>query len=400
MPPHDAERLAVANEVRDALALENVLSPIQARSFVRSLQTTWQVPTIQWGDNDSRFQLNDARRLIHTADIFRQLEGVTSQNAIDCYRRAGELLEWLSRAVDPLRTTAPIELLAAAAYQLGGLPAMAAGLLRQVELRDEGSRLYASFLRADFDDVLRAVLDFWQQHSDMTSRDTTQRLLAEEADDRVSWYLVVEIVRCLGLISDSLRRGNDERLERALLKLDNLDKLAIRVLSDDVSLFLALLSAVAKGFRDASIYGPLHQLADLNPDYANQLQRFARGQFSRGRGILWSSQQHGLDRLLHESSFALCTPTGSGKTLVANLALVKELLLRGEDVLAPLGLYLVPSRALAGEVEAKLTGELGHEFIVTGLYGGSDWGISDYWLNADRPTVLIATVEKADALSQ
>ena len=36
--------------------------------------------------------------------------------------------------------------------------------------------------------------------------------------------------------------------------------------------------------------------------------------------------------------------------------------------------------------------------IITGLYGGADWGITDYWLNADRPTVLIATVEKADAL--
>ncbi len=156
MPPHDAERLALANEVRESLALENVLTPIQARSFVRSLQTTWHVPTIQWGADESKMQLRDARRLIHTAEVFLQLEGTASQNATDCFRRAGELLEWLSRAADPIRVTAPIELLAAA-YQLGGLPAMAAGLLGQVELGDEGSRLYASFLRADFDDVLRGV---------------------------------------------------------------------------------------------------------------------------------------------------------------------------------------------------------------------------------------------------
>src|SRR3546814_486480 len=91
--------------------------------------------------------------------------------------------------------------------------------------------------------------------------------------------------------------------------------------------------------------------------------------------------------------------TGSGKTLVANLALVKELLLvPGEPDEAPLALYLVPSRALASEVEAKLTAELGSDLIVTGLYGGADWGITDYWLTADRPVVLIATVEKAEAL--
>ena len=70
-----------------------------------------------------------------------------------------------------------------------------------------------------------------------------------------------------------------------------------------------------------------------------------------------------------------------------------------KGLLAPLALYLVPSRALAGEVEAKLTGELGRDFIVTGLGpGGADWGITDAWLTSDVPTVLIATVEKADAL--
>src|SRR3546814_817319 len=95
----------------------------------------------------------------------------------------------------------------------------------------------------------------------------------------------------------------------------------------------------------------------------------------------------------------LCTPTGSGKTLVANLALIKELLLRDhDDGLGPLALYIVPSRALAGEVEAKLSSELHGDVIVTGLYGGTDWGITDAWLTTEEPVVLIVTVEKADAL--
>src|SRR3546814_11049403 len=95
----------------------------------------------------------------------------------------------------------------------------------------------------------------------------------------------------------------------------------------------------------------------------------------------------------------LCTPTGSGKTLVANLALIKELLLRDhDDGLGPLALYIVPSRALAGEVEAKLSSELRGDVIVTGLYGGADWGITDVWLTSEEPVVLIVTVEKADAL--
>ncbi|KIZ44529.1 MULTISPECIES: DEAD/DEAH box helicase [Rhodopseudomonas] len=398
MPELDQDRLEIAEQLRREVAPEDTLTPIQARSFVRGLQTAWEVPIIQWGTAESRSQLYDARRLLDAAAIFRKVEGEASANAILCYRRAGELLEWLTRANDDLETFVPLELLAAASYQLGGLPAMSAALLGQVRLDSAGRRLYARFLRADFDGVIRTVTAFWRDHLDITDREAPGRLLGDDGEDKVSWYFTVELIRALGAIADALRRGDDQRLDRALAKLSALDKMAVRTLGDDASALVALLYQVAITYRDASIYTPVRALGALNPERASRLEAFARTQFSRKRGILWTSQRHGIARLLEESSFALCTPTGSGKTLVANLALVKELLLREEQDPAPLALYLVPSRALAGEVEAKLTGELGRDLIVTGLYGGSDWGVTDYWLDADRPTVLIATVEKADAL--
>jgi hypothetical protein len=398
MLPNDIERLKVANAIRSSLASKDILTPVQARCFVRCLQTTWEVPTIKWGGNESFRQLDDARRLIHSAGIFRSIEGSLSINALLCYRRAAELLEWLVRANDLLRLTVPIELFAAGAYQLGGLPAMASSLLVQAELRDNGSQLYASFLRADFDGVIRSVTAFWKEHPELRDHNATGRLLVDKDGDNISWYITVELVRSLGLIADSLRRGDDQRLERAIAKLDALDRLAVRTFSDDTSMLITLLCSVAKEFRESSIYRPISQLAQFSPSHRERLYTYARGQFSRRRGILWSSQRQGLNKLLHESSFALCTPTGSGKTLVANLALVKELLLWEGEGLAPLALYLVPSRALAGEVEAKLSSELGEDLIITGLYGGTDWGVTDYWMTADRPTVLIATVEKANAL--
>jgi len=398
MPLHDGERLEIANSVRKSLAIEDILSPVQARSFVRCLQTSWQVSTIRWNKTESITQLDDARRLIHSAAIFQQIEGQSSLNASLCYRRAAELLEWLSRATDSLSSTVPIELFSAGAYQLGNLPALASGLMGQVDLLDDGTLLYARFLTADFDGVIDLVRTFWQKYPELTHRSSSKRLLAEENSENMSWYATVELVRCLGLIADSLRRGDNDRFLKACTKLDALDRLAVRTFSDDISILIYLLSATAKRYDEASIYRPIYRFAEINPNYTSELGAFARRQFSRRRGILWSSQRQGLDRLVKESSFALCTPTGSGKTLVAILALVKELLLREEEGIAPLGLYLVPSRALAGEVEAKLTGELGQGFIITGLYGGADWGLTDYWLTASRPTVLIATVEKADAL--
>lgn len=398
MAEMDEERIQIANRVRKNLAIENTLSVTQARAFVRCLQVVWQVPPIQWGEHESLDLLADARRLLHAAEIFQQVNGPSSPGAIDCYRRAGESLEWLSRAKDKVSLIAPVELFAAAAFQLGGQPAMAMGLLGQMAMNDPGSQLYASFLRADFDGVMHLVTAFWRQNSDLTDRDAPRRLLNADDDGALTWHFTVELVRSLGLIADSLRRGESSRLARAIDKLDALEKMATRTFSEDASLLITLMHAVADSYRKASIYLPIGQLANINIERKPRLMRFARDQFSRGRGILWSSQLAGLERLLNEKSFALCTPTGSGKTLVANLALVKELILPQEGLVSPLALYLVPSRALAGEVEAKLRSELGLDLIVTGLYGGADWGITDYWLKTEKPTVLIATVEKAEAL--
>lgn len=441
----EAERLAVAETIRRELGQANALTPEQARLFVRCLQHSWQIPPIRWSEIESREQLTDARRLLHAAELFRQVEGEGSGAAIECYRRAGEIYEWLARADDALKLALPVALLAAGAYQLGDLPAMAASVLRQavtkaqagdlefdqvanqpeddedgedgderwaeraagadadgghVDPQGASGRLYSAFFQADFDEVLRLAGDFWSRHAELTGREGSRAIMAEDAEDRVAWYLVVELVRALGLAADSLRRGDDERLALARRKFAGLRELALRSSSEDVWTLLSLLQATVERYAAASLYPRMARLGAAAPEMAGRLKSFVREQFARGRGILWTSQIHGLDKLAEASSFALCTPTGSGKTLVANLALIKELLVAAPHPLgiAPLALYLVPSRALAGEVEAKLTSDLGRDLIVTGLYGGADWGITDYWLTADRPTVLIATVEKTDAL--
>ncbi|WP_264076652.1 DEAD/DEAH box helicase [Rhodopseudomonas palustris] len=434
----EAERLEVAETIRRELGQPNSLTSEQARLFVRCLQFSWQVPPIRWSERESREQLADARRLLHAAELFRELDGETSRSAVECYRRAGEIFEWLARADDPLKGLLPVALMAAGAYQLGELPAMAASVLRQGvisgqagdldfdlianqpepdedltgEVWERGAgipedipeggngRLYSAFFQADFDETLRLAADFWALNPELTSRQGSAAILAEDAEDRVAWYLVVELVRAIGLASDALRRGDERRLLLARRKFVGLRTLAVRSTSEDIWTLISLLQATVERFASASLYPRIERMAAAAPAFVPRLRYFARDQFARGRGVLWTSQIQGLDRLAEASSFALCTPTGSGKTLVANLALIKELLIAERSALepAPLALYLVPSRALAGEVEAKLTAELGRDLIITGLYGGADWGITDYWLTAEVSTVLIATVEKADAL--
>ncbi len=197
MPAHDSLRIEIANGARIGLALENELSANQARSYVRCLQVGWQVDTIGWSRADSEGQIADARNLLQAAEIFADVEGHDAPRAIDCYRRAGEILEWLARSNDGTKNLAPIELLAGAAFQLGGLPAMASGLLGQLDLEENGSALFAAFLKADFDEVLTLAMAFWERHHDLTVSDTSARILEEQRDDRLAWYFTVELVRAL-----------------------------------------------------------------------------------------------------------------------------------------------------------------------------------------------------------
>ena len=127
---------------------------MQARSFVRCLQTDWDVEVIRWTDADSSVVLQQARHLIRAGKVLSTVEGGSIEEATLAFRRAGELLEWLARARDSVGTEIPTALIAAGCYQLGGLPAMASGLLRQVVPDDRGSHLFADFLKADFDAVL------------------------------------------------------------------------------------------------------------------------------------------------------------------------------------------------------------------------------------------------------
>lgn len=85
----DDQRRALAASVRLNRAAENELTAAQARLFVRSLQNSWQVPTIAWGLQESHDQFGDARRLLHAAAIFTEIDGRASVDASGCYPLLG-----------------------------------------------------------------------------------------------------------------------------------------------------------------------------------------------------------------------------------------------------------------------------------------------------------------------
>lgn len=112
---------------------------------------------------------------------------------------------------------------------------------------------------------------------------------------------------------------------------------------------------------------------------------------NQGYSALYPTQEKAIkEGLLNlEDSFVISVPTASGKTLIAELLMVKNLLLRGGKCL-----YIVPLRALASEKveEFKKYEKIG---IKVGISTG-DYDSSDPWLgNYD---IIVTTSEKADSL--
>jgi hypothetical protein len=344
-----------------------------------------------WQQSEAVARLHDATQLLHAGLLLRSAD-VPEWRA--CIRRAGELLEWLSHTAMGLEGV-PTRLLSAAAYDISGFPARSNALLRAPGTTTE-SQILRACLRGDYPTAFNEIRHYWEERA---AAGTT----ASPPTDQLSGWIVQEVVRALGVVCASLRWADEPRTSAALQKLDAVASV-LTLEIDPYSWLLARLTAecahetLVHAWR--SVLAPLG--SSMSPNGQNALDRYARLNFALRRAVVWPSQQDGIRRLESPGSFALCTPTGSGKTSVAEVAILQALLGGGEPSIAPLCLYLVPSRALAAEVEGKLQRVLqritDRRVVVTGLYGGTDWGPTDAWLTSEDPTALICTYEKGEAL--
>jgi hypothetical protein len=309
-------------------------------------------------------------------------------------RRAGEIFEWAavgSHADMPV----PIVLLAASAYELAGYPARASGVISEHPVADTTSKILIALLRADFPEAQRLLLKNWQTEGG-----------EGEPDNRISVALLNQFLHALGVLTAWLRWGEDARVETALKTIEKISQ-ALRYDSDRFSWLLAVLfAAIARSYKNNALWTVLSPLmGTVNDDGRQAFHRYARVAFIEKKMLAWPSQQAGISGIISDGSFALCTPTGSGKTRVAELVILRHLFDQANNQTGsgnPLVLYLAPSRALSAEVEASLSKSLrsiqATSVTVTSLYGGNDFGPSDLTSTDEQPTVLISTHEKADAL--
>jgi hypothetical protein len=398
----NAATIEIAREVRHTLA-GSALTERQAKLYSQRLRRDMgREGLASFAPGDVDLYLDDAMLLLQCGLLERRADPAGGWSS--GVKRAAEILEWLSQSsLKP--PGAPLHLLAAAAYQLADYPAMALGHLRRVPDEEPFSVPLREFLRANFPAALEAMRTFWRDQSALATAspiDTTD----------LTAHTFQHVVMCIGTVCAYLRTGSGGMTERALTKLENLGASLLHS-RDPYSYLLAQLTAAnCRRFVETSLWPYVDRLREASTDAASAaLIQFARSAFLNRRALVWPGQAAGIERLREDSSFALCTPTGSGKTTVATLAVVQALFAQRDlplgledlgDLPGNMVLYLVPSRALAAEVEGRLAEDLrgiaADPVVVTGLYGGVDWGPTDAWVQTDRPTIVIGTFEKADAL--
>ncbi|WP_298914810.1 DEAD/DEAH box helicase [uncultured Nostoc sp.] len=401
-----AENVALASELAELLAGSGLL-PIYARLYSHhtKLRENQSGGLMSWSETEARMRLDDVMRLLEAASVQRQTENPQWQQTV---RRAGEILEWLP-STDFNSEEISTRLLAAACYQLASYPARALGLLRiEVESQGNESRVLTSLLKADFVGLFQRLNDYWSQT--LTNVQSTHGTNNSSIEYTTHEAIVKETISALGLLCGVMRWGYDPRIQKALDKLTAVSKVVLHGKNPYSWVLSKLCAEVAATYVENNMRQHLEVLLQgVSQSGRDVFERYLRQGFQSGRSIAWPSQIRGIGELIGRQSFALCTPTGSGKTTVAELAILQSLFLIGDESdqrssSAPLVIYLVPSRALATEVEGRLARVLrqtstGNQHVtVTGLYGGTDWGPTDAWLTADERTVLICTYEKAEAL--
>jgi hypothetical protein len=395
MPTPETIRLLA--ESRTSLAGSS-LTGRQAKLYSQRLRREMGQPGLAtFLPTDVNAYIDEALLLLECALIERSVDRAGQWRV--GVKRAAEILEFLSQR-DLRPAHAPLHLLAAAAYQAAGFPAMALAQLNRMPDGETFSVIVREFLRANFPAALEATRAFWRQQQAAGPIDTAD----------ISLLAVRHTVMCIGTVCSYFKTGSEGTIARASAKLHGVAAGFLHS-RDQFSYLLARLTALTcDRYLEASLWNSIRDLSAAgDEDTSAALQQFGRSAFVNRRTLVWPAQAAGIARLSQNSSFVLCTPTGSGKTTVATLAIVQDLFARpqrpaGLEHLEPdnLVLYLVPSRALAAEVENRLQQDLrgiaARPVVVTGLYGGVDWGPTDAWVQTDGPTIVICTFEKADAL--
>ncbi len=371
----------------------NDLSSQTARLYSHHTQIREGVSGLSsWKKDETLMRLRDAERLLEAGLL---LSDSQPEKAKRYLRRAAEIFEWIDSLQDK-PSGIPYIFFTAASYQLAGYSARALGVLNSKDLQEDYSKSLAYFLRGNFIDLQQSILEGLIKLEE-------QYTLIEAEHIKISIKLAETVLRCFGIFCAWLRWGDEKRLNASFHELKAVSK-AMLYGQDTYSWLLSkLVSKISEENITISLRKVIQPFKNILSETGKKVvQEYIKQSFYENRSLTWPSQLEGINQLVSGRSFALCTPTGSGKTRIAELAILQGLFSNKSSKQSQIVLYLVPSRALAAEVENTISQVFHslkiHNVTVTSMYGGNDWGPSDALIDLEKVCVIISTPEKAEAL--
>ncbi len=281
-------------------------------------------------------------------------------------------------------------LISALAYYSSYQYSKAFVLLRDIEYESDSiiAGFVSAFLRKDFSNLIILLNSVFL--SDSYDDETVSAMDDREADGRTHAFLSgLFFSRLLEFIYS----GNNKWIDSAAEALEDLKMLSS--LNDDPAMWwiARLLRIILGGFRNSCLWKVLPPKFGNHPEIIHQ---FISGLTYREPPVveLFITQRLALQKVLSPSGAVMSLPTSSGKTRIAELAILQCLL---ENSTA-LVLYLAPFRSLAFEIEESLEKSFKPiSYEVSHLYGGSQFSKIDRTL-IEESQVIIATPEKAKAI--
>lgn len=345
--PPNTEAGRVASELRARLAGDD-LPPTFAKLYSQHVKLRARQPGLSgWGRDESSLRLRDAIRILEAGFAERQSGGERWRDSV---RRAGEILEWLSHP-DLNSENLPTRLLAAAAYQIASYPARSFGLLNEEEYANE-SDILRTLLKADFVNLLTLLAQYWQSANPQQAAQEFQWAQNELLSRQLQEWVVNKVASALGVLCAAMRWGDETRLDSATIMLSETADFMLYGEDSYSWLLASLCSEVVNQYSKDTMRRHVDDIFKrVDQEGHEALERYLRQGYLTGRTLAWTSQVRGIERILTRESFVLCTPTGSGKTTIAELAILESLfpaeiqLGSGESDLVkstPLVIYLVP----------------------------------------------------------
>lgn len=315
-------------------------------------------------------------------------KGENSQVASAAFEKAGDIIHYIN-SPDSINydNSNFLLVISSLSFYLASQYSKSFIVIKKVEATSPFIGLVSSFLKKDFGKLLDEINKV--QLNDEYSNGLVE-LTGDELERNSKYYSAI-LSKALNLVLEYIYSGNEEFLSTAEDYISDIKKLS-SIDDEPVTWWIArLLLILIKTFKQYSFWNVLPKLIkdEITNNYVTQLALN-----NPPITEMFFAQYNAVQAMQKSSDIVLSLPTSSGKTRIAEIAILEAL------VKNPLSkvLYLAPFRSLSYEVEEsmeKMFSPLG--FTTTFLYGGGQYSKLDKAL-IENSNVIIATPEKAKAI--